>query len=376
MEEINLNKINCDNCGAELNFDPQTQMTNCNFCGSKFEIGRAVEDQMIIPDGILPFKVNKEIFERKVLEWLSDGDYTPDDILYSTLFQSFNGVYLPMWFYSGRYNGNWSASSGYDRVERYLGKDTNGKTVEKTRTVTDWRPSSGQCSGEFSILAFAGSGKGIKPGIATYAHGTGFSKGELKTFDSQYTLGFNILDFTSDENSTWDSLGKRQADLQVEIDARKRIPGDHYKDFYCDVLYDKLKPARILVPFWIAHYHYKGKEFHVYMDGTTTTRINGTRPVDESIKAQAEKWLKIANIWGICAAIWVVLGIISIFGSDNSAKWIDQHWEGGDGGFWKLRFIIIIGGWGVVYLIGIMKKKAIIKASKERRQKVLKSKIN
>jgi len=55
--------------------------------------------------------------------------------------------------------------------------------VERTRTVTDLRPSSGQCSGEFSILAFAGAGKGIKPDIAVYAHGNSFYRGELKAYD-------------------------------------------------------------------------------------------------------------------------------------------------------------------------------------------------
>ena len=55
--QILLKKINCSNCGAELIFDPGTQMSNCNFCGSKFEIEKATDDQIIVPDGILPFKI-------------------------------------------------------------------------------------------------------------------------------------------------------------------------------------------------------------------------------------------------------------------------------------------------------------------------------
>ena len=40
-KQLHLKKIGCSSCGAELIFDPGTQMTNCNFCGSKFEIEKA-----------------------------------------------------------------------------------------------------------------------------------------------------------------------------------------------------------------------------------------------------------------------------------------------------------------------------------------------
>jgi len=39
----NLKKISCKNCGASLMFDPATQMSSCNFCGTKFEIELAEE---------------------------------------------------------------------------------------------------------------------------------------------------------------------------------------------------------------------------------------------------------------------------------------------------------------------------------------------
>ena len=313
-KQLQLKKIGCSNCGAELIFDPGTQMTNCNFCGSQFQIEKAQDDEIVMPDGILPFKISKQQYADSVLAWLSEGDYTPDDILKSTVFESVNGVYLPMWLYKGRYHGNWSASSGYKRREEYSEwSESQKKMVRKTRTVTDWRPSSGQCSGEFTILAFAGAGKGIKPDIAIYAHGTSFLRGEIKPFDSKYTLGFSIVDFTIDEHSTWDTLGRIQADSQVESDAKQRIPGDKYKDFYCDVLYDKEQPLRVYVPFWITYYKYNDKEFHVYMDGTSTSRIRGTRPEDQGRKDTIKKLkLKIITI-GILGSIGLsfVVGLIS-----------------------------------------------------------------
>jgi hypothetical protein len=255
-----------------------------------------------------------------------------------------------MWFYKGRYSGNWSASSGYDRRETYLAKDSSGKLVEKTRTVTDWRPSSGQCSGQFSILAFAGAGKGIKPDVAVYAHGTTFNRGDLKPYDPKYTMGFSLIEYTIDEHDTWDTLGKIQADALVEAESKARIPGDRYKDFYADALYDKETPLRNYVPFWITNYKYAEKDFHVYMDGTSTSRLQGFRPEDAARKKEVNKKF-------IPGHILAVLFVLSWFmDSFNSTM------------FWIGLLIV-----GAAYGIGFYQKSKIINASKARRQEILKS---
>jgi len=349
--QLKLKKIGCSNCGAELIFDPGTQMTNCNFCGSKFEIEQAKDEEIATPDGILPFKVSKENYEQAVLSWLSEGDYTPDDILNSTIFESVNGVYLPMWFYKGRYSGNWSASSGYNRTEEYSEYSSSEKrNVRKTRTVTDWRPSSGQCSGEFGILAFAGAGKGINPDVAVYAHGTSFSRGDLKPYDPKYTMGFNLIEYTVDEHDTWDTLGKIQADALVETQSKSRIPGDKYKDFYADALYDKEKPLRTYVPFWITNYKYGEKDFHVYMDGTSTSRLQGFRPEDAARKKEVNKKFIPGHI------LAVLLYLSWFMDSFNSTI------------FWIGLLIV-----GAAYAIGFHLKNKIINASKARRQEILKN---
>jgi hypothetical protein len=354
--QLNLKKIGCSSCGAELIFDPGTQMTNCNFCGSKFEIDKVQDEEIVTPDGILPFQVTKENYEHAVLTWLSEGDYTPDDILNSTIFDSVNGVYLPMWFFKGTYNGNWSASSGYDRRETYLAKE-GSKLVERTRTVTDWRPSNGNCSGIFDCLAFAGVGKGIKNDIAIYSHGTTFNRGELKPYDSKYTLGFNLIEYTVDEIDTWETLGKTQADSYVESITKGRIPGDRYKDFYLDVLYTKEKPLRTYVPFWITNYKYNDSEFHVYMDGTTTTRIQGVRPVDEDRKKEVNKKYIPGHIG---CGITIFAFLVIAYGLQDMSD--DKKY----GPLWGLIIITI-----VLYIRGEMQKNKIIKESKEKRQNIL-----
>lgn len=346
---LQLKKIGCNNCGAELIFDPGTQMINCNFCGGKFEIENVQDEEIVQPDGILPFSVTKEKYEKTVFKWLSEGDYTPDDILSSSIFESINGVYLPMWYFEGQYTGNWSASSGYDRRETYLAKNSEGKLEERSRTVTDWRPSSGQCTGEFSILSFAGKGKGIRDDISLYAHETTFNSGELKPYDNQYTSGFNLIEYTMSENESWESYGKQQVNQIVEIKSKSRIPGDKYKDFHAEAIFNKNQILRTYIPFWITNYNYGDSKYNVYMDGTSTLRIQGVRPIDKNRKKQVKRKFIPGHI---------LLGIFIIICCVKELQIPEVLFSG----------IAIVS---IAYGFGWFQKNKIINASKERRKEIL-----
>jgi len=359
-QKLQLKKISCSNCGAELMFDPGTQMTNCNFCGSKFEIEKMDDEQIIIPHSILPFSVSKEEYEHSVLDWLSEGDYTPDDILDSAIFSSVNGLYLPMWFYQGRYDGNWSASSGYDREEEYIAK-SKGKLKTKTRTVTDWRPCSGHCAGEFAVIGYAGTGESIKPKVITYAHGTSIKSINLNNFDAKYTLGFNMLEYVSDENETWDNYGTAVADSLVESRTKVKIPGDRYKDFHVDAIYNKEKPISTYVPYWITYYNYNGKPYSVFMDGTNKTRIEGNKPVDKKRKSTVANWTALPLIIGIIVTILACIIVANTIDKNTND---DPAWAGV---FW-IGVIVTV----VITAIGTMQGQKIVKESKEIRKEKLK----
>ena len=359
-KNISLKKIGCSNCGAELLFDPGTQMSNCNFCGSSFEITNANDEAIIVPDGILPFSVTIDEYNKKVLEWLSEGDYTPDDILGGSQFSSSNGLYLPMFFFTGKYSGNWSASSGYERREYYTEwSESQKKYVEKSRTVTDWRPSNGSVAGDYAILSYAGNSENIDESVAVYAHGTSFKRGEMKPYDIKFTQGFSLLEYKKDEYDAWDKYGFSQLELITELDAKKRVPGDKHKDFYCDVSKSDDTFIRVYVPFWITYYNYKNKKYHVHMDGSSISRIEGKKPVDENRKKEVnKKFIKghVALVVSVIAFCFVVFG-------DLSENQQSEYWP-----FIIGLFVLS----AVLYGIGSYQKNKIISESKQRRKEILK----
>jgi len=354
-------KISCENCGGELIFSPGTQLSSCNFCGSEFNIQDSKDTQFKSVEKILPFSTTKEEFEIAALEWLSEGDLTPDDILESSMFNNQVGVYLPMWMYEGRYDGSWSASSGYNRIEEYVGKSYDGKKLEtKTRTVTDWRPSNGNCKGDFQFLATASADSSIPSSVKAFSHDVEITRNNLKDFKAEYSQGFSLLEIQLESDECWDLHGEWQANHYVESVTKKRIPGDKYKDFYVDAVYDLTNKVSCYVPFWLRNYKYSNEDFHLYMDGSNTLRINGERPIDKGRSAEVDK----LNTQGSIGC-----GVAAVFGFIPFLAEADEDFSGPF--FWIMAVVGIIWMWRK-----LSQKDKLIQESKDRRQVKLEQKIN
>ena len=353
-------KISCKNCGGELIFSPGTQLSTCNFCGSEFDIENSSDTKIKSVDKILPFSTTDDEFEIAALIWLSEGELTPDDILEGSLFNNQVGVYLPMWLFDGRYDGSWSASSGYERIEEYIGKSFDGKKLEtKTRTVTDWRPSNGSCKGDFQFLATASSESSIPANVKAFSHNVEVTHNNLKDFKTEYTQGFSMIELELDPDNCWNLFGKIQAEYFVERLTKKRIPGDKYKDFYVDAVYDLNKKTSCYVPFWLRNYKYKDDGFHLYMDGTNTLRFDGERPVDYERRNVLKEIDKSRNI-GCGIFVGIAIVILQLSDPDIYGPL-----------FWVIAVIA-----GIFYYKQEQKKKTIIKESLVIRKEKLNAKIN
>lgn len=292
IEYIHLKEIKCPNCAGEVQFDPSMQLSVCIHCGSKFEIEQPKDIKAIAPDGIVPFNLTLEQARNIFLEWLVQGNYTPDDILSQYSMKTFSGVYLPFYLFDKlSYRVSWSASCGYDRNETYTDYETrttsSGRTykepVTKTRTVTDWKPSSGEITGAYSksslILA---TGKPEK--MATFCESSPCAKDSIKTFHTGYILGFGLGPFALPEKTAYENRIKQDLNKQIDKDVKRDIPGDRQRDISWNGDIYGISPKKLYLPYWTAVYSYKGKQYRSVIDGQASSRISGEKPQDSDKK--------------------------------------------------------------------------------------------
>lgn len=358
---MKLNIYDCNNCGAELIYSPSIKNLKCNFCSSTFEIEDTKSKQLeyekkLLPDKLIPFSVDEDQFKDNALEWLIQGDYTPMDVIENADFTGFSGTYFPLVRYEGSFDGSWSASSGYKRQEKYVTRDSNGRPVTRTRTVTDWNPSNGDVKGPFTLTEFAGEASSLNDDIVHSAEQEGYQN--AVNFNDKYLANFTISRQVFDSEIAWKDSSLKSL---IESKAKKSIPGDTYRDFVCSFNHKIDKSENILSPVWFAFYDYNGEKFHIACGGATG-QVIGVRPKD----AAAEE--KVNSFYGPTKALgWSFLGALIWLALDAMVFYGDMVVPG----YTSLGLLI---AWIIAWVSANSQKAAFIKENKEKRAEILKAK--
>lgn len=318
-DTVTLKQITCANCGGDIRFDPATQVSICNFCGSKFQISQAKDVQAENTDYIFPFKVTKEQFEDAAHAWLSQGKYTPDDVLAEVLFDKISGIYVPVFVYSGAYIANWSGL--------------------------------GIISGTFELAGVAHSAELKDPKFADFLEG---KMGVMEKYDDRYTQGFGLIPFDKTVEETYHDrvLPKVSARIQNQVDSYAASEQLTNREWNCTPEY---KSYTCYKPFWWITYQYKGQNFSLYVDGLSAENIYGERPVDENRK----KKLSRAYLPAIISTILFFVCLFLVPYLKDSQIFLV---------FTALVFPLAIAAW----IYGFIAKRVRLGASKHRRKKNLK----
>lgn len=246
---FNLKSIGCNNCGANIIFDPKTQVARCNYCGASFDPAEAHDENVIEADGIIPFKVTKEDFDEQVLNWLIQGDYTPDDILDGSLLDNVNGIYVPFYLFHGIYSGEYTATIGFNRQEAYtdyeyhVGSPENRRQVTRFRTVVDWKPVSGTFKNNFSLLGTASAT--LSDDQIEFCNDSEADPKAIKPLNDLYLQGYGLGTFDTSEDIIFSDHLASRLDKIIKIDVYRRLSGDKQRDVHWDkdVTYDSIARA-------------------------------------------------------------------------------------------------------------------------------------
>lgn len=343
-------KLVCVGCGSSLSYSASDRALRCPYCGSTTEIPRAEDALPSAVRLIVPLRVELEELEDAVYRYLASGDLTPDHLLDHASIIRKERFYVPAFCFQGRFDATWTASFGYDRTENFQVMETrvvDGRTqsvpVNKTRVATDWRPVSGDDTGDFSVLAYAGSrlssgGIGVTELFEGQAHG-------LEGFDSSYISGFEVEEFVHSDSATHASRGKSLIDSEIDSSVRAHAQGDHQKDWHWKADFE-WEGVPALVPVCHAIYEFEGRQYAVWFSGWDTgRRVADALPVDAK-RHQAIK-LGFAPLYAT-----IVASTIAIVGA------------GSDWGF-------PLGAVALAWLYGYSRKKAVLSYSKRLRQWLL-----
>ena len=295
VEEKTSTSMECEGCGAHVEVDKTSTATTCPYCGSHYVLSQKQLDS-IVPDGVIPFKIDKNKVESIFTNWIK-GRWLAPNIL-KTLYQKdkIQGIYMPYWTFDANTRTHYTAMGGINHRVEY--EDENGE--KKVRIETRWYPTSGNINYFFDDILVSASNKldeilliGVQPS----------STRNIVSYSPDYMSGYCAEIYTVDlKDAHNEALAKmnRRLRSKAESDVLRRY--DCVRALRLNTSYSDETYKHIFVPVYSTAYTYKDKRYNVLINGETG-EIRGEYP---------------KSIAKITAIIILILGIL--FGIYMSAS--------------------------------------------------------
>ncbi|MBI4769440.1 MAG: TFIIB-type zinc ribbon-containing protein, partial [Chloroflexi bacterium] len=155
-----MKAVQCQTCGAVTQYEPNVTSVTCPFCGSSQVLEQQPDPNLIRPESLAPFAVDREAARGLYRKWLGRGFFRPKDLSRRAGAEQMTGVYLPFWTFDAHAESNWRAESGdYYYVTEHYTEMVDGKPVQKTRQGqrVRWDASSGRHRGDYDDILIKAS---------------------------------------------------------------------------------------------------------------------------------------------------------------------------------------------------------------------------
>ncbi len=282
---VTLEQFTCKQCGAAVQVPPGRRDLTCPFCASTYVFeAQAPSPEVVQPESLIPFKVDKKTSQGRFKEWLGRGWFRPNDLAKLASLDRILGLYLPFFTFDALARSAWTALAGYYYyvTERVSVMNDKGESVWENRQVQKvrWEPASGDRADRYDdVLVPAVQQERMALILRVYP----FDMQGLAAYSPMYLAGFGILNADVPLKMVY-----QIAKSNMEADQRERcsrdVPGDTQMNLSVRTDLSEQTFKHLLCPVWIGSFKYKGKVYPFVINGQTGA-LYGEKPWS---------WVKIA----------------------------------------------------------------------------------
>jgi ribosomal protein S27E len=252
-------RLSCPQCGGMLLLPALEKTVSCPYCGNHQLIKSAETESLLDPQMIVLAEFDEKQAIQNIKTWLGNGLFTPDNLKRLAQPAALRPAYYPFWTFDGTGELHWSC-------EVKEGGGNLDWTVQEgvVFEMFDDEMVSGMRSLKLSqlvkILPF-----NLKKGIP-------FTPKALAGWRVlAYDLSLSDASLVAREHIAKKLHHKLEQDIQILKPHRNAQPG---KNSWSGMTY-----KHILLPLWVGNYHYRGRNYQVFINGQTG-KISGEKPID------------------------------------------------------------------------------------------------
>jgi hypothetical protein len=287
--------LHCQRCGSHTVIPPDTLTHTCPFCGSNNVIQQKAGQDDLRPRFLIPFKLESESCQKIAREWLGSSWMTPGSMRRLARIADFVPVFIPFWTFDSMANATWRAEVGHTESSRRYNSSTKSWT---TTTKTVWKWESGAVEHFFDDLVVSGSTRLSKRLLGEIQQ---FNLNELLEYEPKFLAGQQAQAYDLPLDKAWETARHTMRE-QTRKACHKQASTNKVRNFSMNLDFSDESWRYILLPVYIAIYHYQGVSYQVMVNGQNG-QISGQRPAD---------W---AKIWLVVFAIMspsLLLGLIGV----------------------------------------------------------------
>ena len=286
--------IDCGGCGSQIMIQDNEVSVRCNFCGSEKVNETAVTKNLIQPQGIIPFKIDKKTAQQKFQDWIKEGWFKPNKLQTLAELGDVHGIYVPFWTYDAKTYTSWSGDAGtyYYETETYT--DSDGETQTREVRKTHWTHKRGTFDHFFDDVLIVAS-KGLPHKVITPIYP--FQLDEVVNYNNDLVVGWEAEIYSLDVKEGYD-VAEGQMDVHLKAMASDALGGDTQRHLRVNSQKWDQTFKHIVLPVWICSYIYNDKTYQFAVNGQTG-KINGSKPTS---------WAKVVGL--IVFIIAVIAGIV------------------------------------------------------------------
>lgn len=280
----------CSNCGAKVFFQDGETAKLCPFCGTAHV---EKEEQLVglKPNGVLPFSFGFDHALELAKKWAKSRFFAPKKFKNNLNNDNLNGVYVPCFTFDSYTTSYYEGKIGETHTT-VVGSGKNQKTV----TTVIWRHIQGTyCCNFDDVLVSAGSKfdqkqlRSISP----------FDTNNSNKYDEKFLAGFVAYHYDKNLEDCFSDAKK-----MMDNDIRRGILSQYYHDTvsYLNVStrHDNVTYKYVMLPVYVGNFKYAGKLYNFYVNGSTG-KVKGKTPKS------------ILKILGVVFLSLAVLGTIIYF---------------------------------------------------------------
>jgi len=264
--------LQCPNCAAQVEFDPDTHAAECPFCATPVVTDTGTH-RHIKPRGVLPFAVDERQSHKALSDWLGRLWFAPNGLQeYARKGRRMQGIYVPYWTFDADTASRYTGERGtvYYETQTVM---RDGKSEKVRVAKVRWKSVRGRVTRFFDdvlVLASRSLPKRYTDALEPW------DLTRLSPYAPEFLAGFRAEGYTIELPEGFEEARAIMA-RQIERDVRFDIGGDRQRIHDVDTDMTDMTFKHILLPIWLAAYKYRGKTYRFVVNGQSG-RVQGERP--------------------------------------------------------------------------------------------------